>query len=257
MKDIGYIKREITFFSGHGRQISANSILKNPISMWVLSQLFYKTSTSGSCWCCIILLFQIRVWEMIMTWRIPKVLSFGHTLRIVLFTNFQIPSSNFHSPSSATITYPTHPRKTLQLQSSHGVPRIGYNTDKEVQIWDSTTDWSSWRSLKSWSLLIGQVKLGNSCLIQKDLFCTVQIWAIVPQGCANTRAKGVFFKVCNVCTKTYQDSFHKTLKKVGKWAIPDEYGQKKQCQVAEDPKVECLSFQWHTKFAVTQCGIVQ
>jgi hypothetical protein len=28
MKDIGYIKREITFFSGHGRQISANSILK-------------------------------------------------------------------------------------------------------------------------------------------------------------------------------------------------------------------------------------
>jgi hypothetical protein len=49
MKDIGYIKIEITFFFGHGRQISANSILKNPISMWVLSQLFYKTSTSGSC----------------------------------------------------------------------------------------------------------------------------------------------------------------------------------------------------------------
>ncbi len=82
--------------------------------------------------------------EMMMTWRIPKVLSFGHRLRIVLFTNFQIPSSNFHSPSSATITYPTHPRKTLQLQSSHGVPRIGYNTHKEVQIWDSTTDWRSW-----------------------------------------------------------------------------------------------------------------
>ncbi len=129
--------------------------------------------------------------EMMMTWRIPKVVSFGHTLRIVLFTNFQIPSSNFHSPSSATITYPTHPRKTLQLQSSHGVPRIGYNTDKEVQIWDSTTNWSSWCSLKSWSLLIGQVKLGNFFLKQKDLFCTVQMWAIVPQGCANTRAKGV------------------------------------------------------------------
>lgn len=196
--------------------------------------------------------------EMMMTWRIPKVLSFGHTLRIVLFTNFQIPSSNFHSPSSATITYPTHPRKTLQLRSSHGVPRIGYNTDKEVQIWDSTTDWRSWCSLKSWSLLIGQVKLGNFCLhTKRSLLYSTNVSNCATRLCQHQGQRCAFFKVCNVCTKTYQDSFHKTLKKLGKWAIPDEYGQKKQCQVAEDPKVECLSFQWHTKFAVTQCGIVQ